>query len=223
MDHVIYSVRINLMPPFVRCPSKEKKQEHKILHPYQSVRAIISESYICPFCGNIIKDFHCNCEEFQTAFKKLQEFQKDNSHKSELHYSPFHESLGYEKDIKSISLKELSKKDIEKLGPDIWDCATKFTDHFCESSYLVTAGEYVDNTVSFICKDIKTKKVYLCTMNDINFSGLNIRLGVWCEKTVSDGAFDGEMRCGNYHFESGYEDIVTFENWEQFCKILLAM
>lgn len=223
MSHVIYSVDIELRPPLVRCPSEEEKQKDKDLYPYLYVGALVKETYVCPFCGNTLKEFHCNCEEFQTAFKKLQEFNKDFKHKSKLHYPEFHVNIAYRKDIKEIDVKKLGKEDIGKLGPDFWDDATKVHDRECDYSYLVKNGEYKDNKITFICKDIQTKKVYQCTIDDIIFTGMKINLGVWRRKTVSDGAFDGEMRCGNYHFEDGYEDIVTFENWEQFCKILLAM
>lgn len=224
MSYVIYSINIELMPPLVRCPSKEKKQKSKVLHPFRSVQAINRESYICPFCGKVMKEFDCDCREFKRAFKKLQESHNDHDHKSNLHNPLFPSSFGYERKIESIHIKKLDKKEIESLGPDFWDYADRSSDHFCECSYLVSPGKYEDNKISFVCKDLQTKRVYRCTMNDITISGLKVCLGVWRRKTVSHGLGpNGEIRYGNYHFENGYKDIVTFENWEQFCKVILAM
>jgi hypothetical protein len=51
-------------------------------------------------------------------------------------------------------------------------------------------------------------------------------LGYYRKKTVSNGMKRGPrggILIGNYHFEQYWEDIAEFENWEQFCKVILSM
>lgn len=173
-----------------------------------------------------MKEFDCDCREFKRAFKKLQESHNDHDHKSNLHNPLFPSSFGYERKIESIHIKKLDKKEIESLGPDFWDYADRSSDHFCECSYLVSPGKYEDNKISFICKDLQTKRVYRCTLDGINHTHHKIYLGYYRKKTVSNGMKRGPrggILIGNYHFEQYWEDIAEFENWEQFCKVILAM
>lgn len=222
MEHVKLSAKVQLVPPSVR--SAEDKQKITKLHPFRSVIATISESYICPFCGKHLSGFSCNSEDFQNAFKKLQRFQGDHDYKSELHYIKFFDKFDYHRTTDSLLIKELSEDDIKALGLNVWDSATKVSDDICGYTYLVGNEVFEDKHISFLCKDVDTKKVYLCTMKDVDFQGLKVILGTWHKKKVATyGGNPDEFRCGNYHIQSSWRDIVTFENWEQFCRIIQAL
>ena len=215
-----YSVSIELATSSVRqFPSKEKKSRKKRFFPFKKIRVNVKETYICPICGKEIPDskFACSCKDFEPKLKKLQESHQDFNHKSELHYDMLHPQYVYSYSIESLNVKLLGDEKIKELGPDVWDEATRVSDS--GYSYLIAKASYKNKKASFLCKDVQTKKVYQCTTEEFDVSADKIYLGVWHQKTVSHGG----NKIGNYHFEHYWNNIATFENWDQLCRVIQAM
>jgi hypothetical protein len=219
-----YSVSIELSKNSIyQSPSKEKKAQEKVFFPFKTIWVTVEEKYICPICGKGIHSYRlvCFCKDFQAKFKKLQESYQDFKHESKLHDDVFHPYV-YKQSIESLDVKLLDDEEIKGLGPDVWDEATRVVDS--GYLYLIANALYQGNKCTFLCKDIQTKKVYQCTTEEFDVSTNKIYLGIRRKKTVSHGlAPNGEIRCGNYHFEDYWDNVASFESWDQLCRVIQAM
>ena len=214
MEKIKYSVELKLLPPFVSSGS-EKCCGNK-LFPFSRIQIRINEHYLCPFCGEETNDFSC-CKTFKNEFKKLQKSFNADNYESKLHVDAF-ENLGYERQVSDLQFKKLTAKEISELDPNIWDNAHNFSDRFTDCSYFVSNVHYDGSKVEFLCKNLQSKAIYHCELRDINHKNVKIYLGCYREKTVSHG----EKKLGNYHFESYWENVAEFEDWNAFCENLIS-
>jgi len=218
MGYISISPDIKLVTSNVR--SFHEKPNGNKLFPFIYVQVTIYDVYHCPFCGKEIYDFNCSCNEFVNKLNKLQEMLRDGDHKSRLHHKSHTTILGYCKSIKDeVSLKSLPKKEYLNHGPDFWDYAELFSDSITKTDYWVSNANYDTDKITFFVKDLQTKTIYKCSLDDIKHSHLKIYLGYHRQKTISHGG----NTLGNYHFESYWEDIAEFGDWNAFCKMLIAM
>jgi len=185
--------------------------------PFDKIEVYLNETYRCPFCGEYLDQYNLGCcDEFRSKLAKLQESYNDKKHESRLHF----EAGGYlhNQDIDSLNLRQLSKEEILALGPDVWDYAERIEG--CEYAYFIANESFADNKVSFLCKDIQTKKVYQCITDEFtNFERKKTNLGVMRVKKISR-----DKKLGNYGGHLRYLDnIASFENWDSFCEALVKM
>jgi len=218
MGYISTSPEFKLVTSNVR--SLHEKPDGNKLFPFTKVQVTIHDVYHCPFCGKEINYFHCSCEAFTKKFAQLQDIFMDKEHESELHHENYASILGYAKSIKDeLSLRLLSQKETTELGPNFWDFTETFSDRMTKAAYMVNNGNYVGDKGIFFVKDLHKKAVYQCTLEGIKHSHLKIYLGYHRQKTISHGG----NTLGNYHFESYWEDIAEFRDWNAFCKMLIAM
>ena len=218
MGYISISPDIKLITSNVR--SFYEKPDGNKLFPFTKVQVTINDVYHCPFCGKEINDFHCSCKDFNKKFAQLQDIFMDKEHESELHHENYASILGYAKNIKDkLSLRLLSKKKIAKFDPDFWDFAETFSDRMTQIACMVSNVNYDTDKITFFVKDLQTKAIYKCSLDDIKHSHLKIYLGYHRQKTISHGG----NTLGNYHFESYWEDIAEFGDWNAFCKMLKSV
>ena len=201
-----------------------KKDEINPFSPFREFNFDFHEIRFCPFCGKELEpsSYNCDCKEFGEAFEKMQRSFMDYEQKLE-----FHEELlsvsSYVYSVSDVSHRLLSKQWVAELGPDFWDNADR-TKHsrFTKRTYLLSKGAYDGQKVTFYCKDIETKQVWLCECEDkLDYSKRSILLGKYYRTFVPD-PFSDPNALGNYHEEFGYDDIRRFSGWEQVCKELLT-
>ena len=177
--------------------------------PYFEIAIHVSEEHICPFCGKTIKSGQCmcNCGEFQAAFDKLVAQQcRDTivpcvfgTSMKGLHngwyYMPVHE----------IQSKLLKKSDIEKLGVDFWDFSKMYS--VCgKCGFRFANPSFKDGILKFYWKNLKTKRVHLCTLQDFYTYEK-----VFLYEVVQKGD------------KVEYNQLIEFQNWNDCCSKLKEM
>jgi len=190
--------------------------EGMIFPPFDKLEVYLEENYHCPFCGAYLYQGNLGCcEEFRSKLTKLQESHKDKKHESRLHFEMT--EYAHDQAIDTLHLKPLSKEEILALGPDVWDYAKRIEEG--EYAYFIANESFADNKVSFLCKDIQTKKVYRCVTDEFtNFERKKVSLGVMrVQKVYRD------KKLGNYGHLRYLDNIATFENWDEFCEKLQSV
>ena len=191
-----------------------------LLHPYKNVEISIREEYSCPFCGEVVHGFKCQCETFNQAFRKLQESRGDENHKSSFHGPELAINYGIIKSIPEFNVKTLNKEEILGFGLDVWDDAVRYSDRLSGESYAVTPATPDGENLFFLCKDLLAKHVYRFEIPKPEYKNRQICFGTLMQKTVSDGSSE---KLGNYHFEHYWKDFKTFEDWNEVCKTLIEL
>jgi hypothetical protein len=116
-------------------------------------------------------------------------------------------------------VKTLKNKEIDKLGRDVWDYATRHTDYLSDRSYLVAPAKHDGNNLYIICKDLTSKKVYRFETPIPAYKDKLVFLGVYVAKTVPN--VQGISRkIGNYHFEYFWRHLADFDDWNAVCEAL---
>lgn len=213
MEIIRYQIGVKLHQPKTRNLSYEKEHNAGTFFPFTMVEVSIEEECLCPFCGKPMENFSCKCEEFQAKIKKLKTSLGDTQQKSVLHRSIFDCLAVTERPIACVKYEE-----VENLGTDFWDYSTPFFDNLTKRGFLVSNASYDENehTILFYCKDLKSKVVYLCKMDNIVYEPKKVYFGILEEKTISDGG----NTLGNYHFEDEWVDFGEYESWQAFCDMI---
>ena len=214
MENIRHFFGVDLSTPPVRSLSKEDNGE--FLSPYKEVVITIDEQHVCPFCGKPVDDFHCECRKFKSAFAKLQESCSDEKHKSRLHATPLNMKMSFSKSISDFKITPLTKEEILQKGLDLWDFAIRHTDRFSDRSYLVSPAVRDGNKLSFLCKDLLSKKVCQLEIDMIDYKDKTVYLGIYGQRTVSGRS----GRIGDYRIEYYWNDLKEFEDWNDVCKVL---
>lgn len=199
-----------------------KKDDGNPFYPFREVIFEFHEIRICPFCGKELgtSSYNCDCQKFEEAFEKMQRSFMDYEQKLEFHEDLFNVS-SYAYSVSDVSCRLLDEQEVSELGPDFWDNADR-TKHspFTKKTYLLSKGAYDGQKVTFYCKDIETKQVWLCKCEDkLDYAKRSILLGKYYSTFVPNG-FGDPNALGNYHEEFGYNDIRRFSGWNQVCKEL---
>lgn len=192
---------------------KADTAQKKRFYPFTWVDFYPHEELICPFCKKPLSNLYCDCEEFKQKFALLQEKNGDHEHSSSLQYGAFGERVTYRKKISELTVKSLSATKIQKLDPDFWDYAVACAQF--GHTYWVKKGTYQDGKIKFYCKDLNTKKVYLCTIAmEFEYEDLSLRSS---EEVFIPGHSE---RLGDYHYERKYHKFSSFAGWAGFCQAL---
>ena len=224
MEYSKFSVEVSLQRGLFGFSNQKKDQENPF-HPFRKVCFQFHETRICPFCSKELEssDYNCNCQKFSDNLRKMQESFMDYEHKLELHNDFFGVTLNSYA-VSDISCKLLSEQELLELEPNFWDDANRTKQPFFgKKTYLLSSGSYDGKKITFYCKDVETKKVWYCECEDkFDRSQESIFLGEYYHNFVCN-PFGDPNALGNYHKETGYNDQMKFSNWDQFCKILLAL
>ena len=110
----------------------------------------------------------------------------------------------------------MEKQEIINLGPDFWDFIDTQVDSLSSRYYKVSPVIYENDEYFFVCKDLISKDVYRFNVPTIEYKAREICLGIYKQDTVSNPE-SGERKLGNYHFEYYWENLVSFENWNELC------
>lgn len=214
MENIKYFIEIGLSTAPVRRFSEKGSEEP--LFPYKYVNIQVNELCFCPFCGEKINGYYCDCGAFEEALVKLQESHQDKSHESEFHKPCIKFVL--RKPISEFQIKELSEDEIMKCGLDLWDNAVRHSDAFTEKSFLTTEAKWSVKDLFFLCKDLSSKKVYRLSTDNFDYTDKEISLGTFNTCHVPrNGRKD---LIGNYSIEHRWIDIVKFKNWNDVCEVL---
>lgn len=214
MENIKYFIEIGLSTTSIRGFSKKSSGES--LFPYKYVNIQVNELCFCPFCGEKVNDYNCDCGSFEEALLKLQESHQDKSHESEFHKSGI--QFSFRKPISEFQIKELSEDEILECGLDLWDNAVRHSDAFTEKSFLTTEAKWNNNELFFLCKDLSTKKVYRLSTDNFDYKDEEISLGSLNTCYVPrNGRKD---LIGNYSIEHHWNDIAKFKNWNDVCEVL---
>jgi hypothetical protein len=218
MENIKHFFEVDLKPSSIRTLSR--KDNGKLLHPYKDVVISIHEVYVCPFCGKTMEGFECKCKKFNQAFKRLQKLYGDNEDRKSCFHGPeLNIQCGISKSISEFNVRILKNKEIDKLGRDVWDYATRHTDYLSDKSYLVAPAKQEGDNLYIICKDLTSKKVYRFETPLPAYKDKLVFLGVYVAKTVSN--VQGISRkIGNYHFEYFWRHLADFDDWNAVCEAL---
>lgn len=175
--------------------------------PYFEIAIYVSEEHICPFCGQTMKSgqYMCDCAEFQTAFNKFVAKQCGCAHcilggsMKDFHgrwsYIPVHD----------IQSKMLKKSDVEKLGVDFWDFSKMYS--VCgKCGFRFANPSFKDGILQFYWKNLKTKRVHLCSLQDFY--------------TYEKVFLYEVVQKGN---KTEHKQLLEFENWDELCKKIKEM
>lgn len=205
---------VDLSTPPIR--NLSNKDNGKFLYPYKGVIITVNEQHVCPFCGKPVDDFHCECRKFKSAFARLQDSCSDEKHESRLHSSPLNIKMSFSKSISDFKITPLTKEEILQKGLDLWDFAIRHTDRFTDRSYLVTPAVQDGNKLSFLCKDLLSKKVCQLEVDMLEYEDKVIYLGIHGQRTVSGHS----RKIGDYRFECYWNDLKEFKDWNELCETL---
>jgi hypothetical protein len=217
MENIKHFFEVDLKPSSIRTLSRE--DNGKLLYPYKDVVISIHEVYVCPFCGKNMEGFVCECKKFNQAFKKLQKLYGDKDYKSCFHGPELNFQCGISKSISEFNVRILKNKEIDKLGRDLWDYATRHTDRLSDRSYLVAPAKQEGDNLYIICKDLTSKKVYRFETSIPAYKNKSVFLGIYVAKTVPN--VQGiTKKIGNYHFEYFWRHLADFDDWNAVCEAL---
>ena len=211
-NNIKYLLNVRL----IEHPGLSKKSTESILYPFKDVEIFANEIQICPFCGRPIRKFNCNCKDFQANLVKMQNFYGDEKHKSKLHSSDINLTVALSKPVSDLQFRALGKQEILNLESDLWDFANTQVDSLSSRCFKVSPVRHEDNENFFVCKDLISKDVYRFKVPKIKYKAREICLAIYKQNTVSNPE-SGKRRLGNYHFEYYWENLVSFENWNELC------
>ena len=214
MENIKHFFSVDLSTSSIR--NLSKRNNGKFLYPYKNVVITVTEVHICPFCGKIVDDFHCECKKFKSAFVKLQDSYSDEKHESRLHVAPLNINVSFSKSISDFKVKTLTKEEILKKGLDLWDFATRQTDRFSDKSYLVTSATRDGDKLFLLCKDLDSKEVYELETEIVDYKDKVVYLGIYGQRTIPGHS----RRIGDYSIEYYWKDLKEFEDWNAVCKAL---
>lgn len=166
---------------------------------FQSVSLKIQEIRLCPFCGKELDGLICDCEDFKKSFKILQETYGDSGHKSILSYTRSRNVVKCERTMSSIEVKELkfSEDEINSLSQISLD----FTG--IPQLSLIYYCTLIHDVFFFLVK--YEERVYAYAVKNINIKGFSFSL---------------RIRSGKLTHSKTWKTIASFENWQQFCRII---
>lgn len=214
MENIKHLFSVDLSTSSIR--SLSKRDNGKFLYPYKNVVITVTEVHICPFCGKIVDDFHCECKKFKSAFAKLQNSYSDEKHESRLHVAPLNFKMSFSKSISDFNVRTLTKEEILDKGLDLWDFAIRHTDRFSDRSYLVTPAVQNGDKLFLLCKDLISKEVCEFETEMIDYNDKVVYLGIHEQRTIPGHS----RRIGDYRIECYWRDLKEFEDWNDVCKVL---
>jgi len=218
MENIKHFFEVDLKPSSIRTLSR--KDNGKLLYPYKDVTISVNEVYVCPFCGKNMEGFECECDKYNRAFKKLQKFYGDDKKRMSCFHGPeLNLQCGISKSISEFKVKILKNKEVDKLGRDLWDYATRHTDRLSDRSYLVAPAMQDGDNLYIICKDLSSKKVYRFETTIPAYKDKSVFLGVYTTKTVPN-VQGVTKKIGNYHFEYYWKHLADFDDWNAVCETL---
>ena len=193
MDLIDYHVSID--------PVESDQSKEGSTHKVKSICVKIEETYYCPFCGEELDGFMCDCEDFKNSFRKLQEFLEDPDHKSVLSYANSCESMSFIRPFESLVAGEVTEDQV-KVVSKFLDCDEDVVISNCRR--VIFEPDY-DNALLFLIE--KEGKLCLCAIKNVPLKPLSFSLGIRHRKT-------GHGKTWSH--------IATFEDWNQFCRFLWA-
>ena len=191
------------MPPLIVSSWGKKKSQNKF-YPFTNVGFMLQEDMICPFCGKSVEGLHCSCKDWEEHFAHLQEMLGDINHKSRLQYGLMGVRCAYAEPIANLTVRSLTRKKALELGADFWDDATKFSNSWANTVFMVSPGTYENGHIEFYCKNWFTKTVYLCEID---------------KELVPDSiclviSNQSRYRAREMKFP---KTVATFKTWNDFC------
>lgn len=204
-------VEVTFEPPLVISNWGKKRSKNKF-YPFDRVGFMLQEDIICPFCGKRLDYFYCHCKDWGEHFTHLQEWRGDVDHRSRLSYGLMGVRCRYVEPIANLTVNSLSRKKALELGPDFWDDATKYSNSWVNSVFMVSIGTYENGHIQFYCKNWFTKTVYLCEID---------------KELVPDKTSLVVSNRPEYRGNSSpvrkpgvSQTIATFDTWQDFCTAL---
>ena len=136
----------------------------KEFYPYYEIVVVLSEINKCPFCGQVIKsDLKCNCDEYKRAFKKLLKNYGIPSKSTFDLRMYMQESPTFYRLVDEISLRSLEEQEINAFDANFWDFSIMHP--VCgDKGFRLANPSYENGVLKFYWKDLKTKKVFLCSL-----------------------------------------------------------
>jgi len=152
-NYIIYVPNVTIQTPgYLR----------KLFNPYREIAINISESYICPFCGQIHDTRYSECFDYRDKISNLLE------QNGAEHYKIIKESRRpavYKRPVDVVVAKQVRKSQIMEFSPDFWD----FSRFYCvcgKMGFRLANPSYDPDSkeVRFYWKNLDNKDVFLCSV-----------------------------------------------------------
>ena len=141
----------------------------ELFYPYQEIAIYVTESYLCPFCGQIHDSRNSECYAYRDAIINLL---KEQYGFHSIRYKIVKKSKRtvFYRSVDEIAWTKLSKSQIRKFGPDFWDFSELH--RLSGKMGFRLANPYYESDseeVGFYWKNLETKEVFLCSVPEITY------------------------------------------------------
>ncbi|MBO4516972.1 hypothetical protein J5751_06180 [bacterium] len=197
-NYIAYEPKVQLDDPFCR---KTK------FSPYSGISISVSEVHYCPFCGEVYQGTSkpC-CEDFVRAYLKLLLRYKitDLVHHSIGNDLEEYGSNVFHRPVTEIQSRVLKKSEVKRFDADFWDFSEMYS--VCgDVGFRLANPSFEGGELKFYWKNLKTKKVHLCSLQDLK---INAYEPIFLRK------------CSWINDYPKYENLVRFEDWNKLCEVL---